>query len=220
MLKRKLLLANNVSKKKKQATRNHEHEVMSIRASCIRFASILIGSTLLLSACSKRKPTQEALKPLELFYADQLAFDETSRDTLRSSPVADKSKVSPSVPEQKPPSRAQIRSQMLEHQARLVDIPVPLQSTPLERYFYAQEGTVTLGYDVRGYVSDYMLFYEQGLERSGWRKVTTLSTDFESLLVYDKPERFCIISLRHATISGNIPIRIMLYTGIKEEGLS
>lgn len=188
-----------------------------MRIPSIRFASVLVGSILLLTACSKkRNSTQEARMPLEFFYADQLAFDETSRDTLRSSPRGDQEVKAVSVAEYKQPSRAQIRSQMHECQARLVDIPSPLQATSLERYFYSQDGYTTLGYDVKGYVSDYMLFYEQGLERSGWRKVAALSTSFESLLVYDKPERFCIISLRHATIEGNIPIRIMIYTGLKD----
>ncbi|MFI5332479.1 MAG: hypothetical protein ACHQVS_00055 [Candidatus Babeliales bacterium] len=181
-------------------------------ASRIRF--VLIGSIFLLPACYKRKSTQEACGPLEFFSA------ETSRDTLRSSLTPDAKANVSSSEKSKPLSRDKIRSQMHECQARLVDIPIPLQSTALERYFYAQDGYITLGYDVRGYVSDYTIFYEQGLERSGWRKTAALSAPFETLLIYDKPERFCVISLRHAESESVIPIRIMIYTGLKDAELS
>lgn len=180
----------------------------------IRFICLVVGSAFLFSACGKRKSTQEALGPLELLYADQLMFNETSRKTLRSSDH-DTAIEAPIVQSPK-----KTRALMHEQQARLIDIPFPLQATSLERYFNVHEGKVTMGYDVRGYVSDYILLYEQGLERWGWRKITRISNTLESLLIYDKPERFCVVSLRHASISGNIPIRIMLYTGIKEEGLS
>lgn len=141
---------------------------------------VLIGSIMLLSACTKRLSNQGTEKSLELFKSS--------------------------------------KAQMLEWQARLEDdIPQPLQSTALERYFYAQDGAVTLGYDVRGYVRDYQIFYEQGLERSGWRKEAVVTAPFETLMLYDKPERFCVISLRHASADGSVPIRIMIYTGAKSE---
>lgn len=187
----------------------------------IRFIWLVVGSTFLFSACGKRKSAQEASGSLELFYADQMMFNETSRKTLRSSEhdAAHTSSIeSMEVPVIQSPKKT--RALMHEQQARLIDIPFPLQATSLERYFNAYEGKVIMGYDVRGYVSDYIALYEQGLERWGWRKITHISNTLESLLVYDKPERYCVVSLRHASVSGNIPIRIMLYTGIKEEGLS
>ena len=86
-------------------------------------------------------------------------------------------------------------------EARLNDVPFPLGSEPLPQFFTGDEqaeisaDNIMLAYANNRKQEDLMLFYQQEMERLGWRHVGYI-TRSETLLHFDKPSRFCTISLR------------------------
>jgi hypothetical protein len=84
-----------------------------------------------------------------------------------------------------------------EQEARLSDIPIPLEANPLP---YVIDDSLTtehmmLGYDCSLDHDAVINFYDQEMERNGWQK-TAEYKGFETLLNFSKPQRFCSISIR------------------------
>ncbi|MFC1842099.1 hypothetical protein ACFLYU_00365 [Candidatus Dependentiae bacterium] len=101
-----------------------------------------------------------------------------------------------------------------QKEAKLSDIPIPLNSEPLREYFYtllaqennrivqaAQTAQTVLGYTNAMNMSNIIMFYTQEMERLGWQSVASFD-GFEKLLIFKKPFRFCSISIRSVPKTG------------------
>lgn len=96
--------------------------------------------------------------------------------------------------------RAQSLALLREWETTLLDIPFPLGALPLSREHIQESGSSGqnfLAYTVALSAPDLTTFYEQEMERLGWQKMAALP-DFETMLIFAKPDRICSISLRAA----------------------
>lgn len=85
-----------------------------------------------------------------------------------------------------------------QQEARLTDIPIPLNAKPVPNCFWMDEkesAGVMLGYRVTASLQEIVSFYSQEMERFGWDNVVCFDAH-EHLLVFEKPGRVCSISLR------------------------
>jgi len=98
-----------------------------------------------------------------------------------------------------------------QKEAKLSDIPIPLNSVPIKRYFQelSAQNKIILGYktrvpenngnDRRDIIKDSLhsivTFYNQEMERLGWKNVAFFD-GFEKLMIFQKPSKFCTVSLR------------------------
>ena len=86
-----------------------------------------------------------------------------------------------------------------QQEAKLVDIPVPLNVKPVSDFFYDEhidsEDSSMLAYTTDQPLDEIAGFYRQEMERQGWRCCTFFS-GLEYLMHFTKPKRFCSISLR------------------------
>jgi len=101
-----------------------------------------------------------------------------------------------------------------EQEARLMDIPLPLDAEPLPVYFLENKdvvSTTSLAYKSMVLREDLLTFYQEEMERCGWQKKAE-SDLLEVFLYFEKPERFCSISLRPSPIASE-DIRIVIIFG-------
>jgi len=85
-----------------------------------------------------------------------------------------------------------------QQEAKFSDIPIPLETMPLNDYFSHQNTAtdpITAGYKTTMLLDEVTTFYLQQMERTGWRKVASV-TGIESLLIFEKPDRVCAVSIR------------------------
>lgn len=86
-----------------------------------------------------------------------------------------------------------------ELQAKLTDVPVPLDAQPIIDYFDRDNVNMfrdmVLGYQVSMSLDDIATFYQAEMERNGWKYII-YSSGLERLLHFIKPNRFCSISIR------------------------
>lgn len=106
-----------------------------------------------------------------------------------------------------------------EQQAKLVDIPVPLNVDPISDFFESEAPEpsqgLTLGYYTEMSVDDVMKFYQQEMERHGWRLLADASGP-ELLANFIKPGRFCSVSIRpdcDRTRGRKGSVEIVIFTG-------
>jgi len=95
--------------------------------------------------------------------------------------------------------RAVLAAQQAKSQeAKLVDIPIPLQAEPLEYFFADQQETAaatSLGYSVNMSVDELVAFYQREMDRHGWRCLSECAGK-ETLTSFVKPARVCSVSIR------------------------
>jgi len=86
------------------------------------------------------------------------------------------------------------------HEAKLSDVPIPLNSEPLRECFdyCCADKKIILGYISDIKTLDVVKFYNNQMERLGWEKVA-LFEGFETLIIFKKPARFCSISVRECS---------------------
>ncbi len=105
-----------------------------------------------------------------------------------------------------------------QQEAKLTDIPPPLQARPLTAYCLPAENkepdSVTLGYQSTMSVDEIKTFYVQEMERLGWQQMG-LFTGRELLLSFEKPERLCTISIRPGAHNKN-KTGIFIFSGNKQ----
>lgn len=103
--------------------------------------------------------------------------------------------------------------QAKSQEAKLADIPVPLQAQPLEDFFDLEQElncpTVTLGYATDLSSEDLVQFYQREMDRHGWRCLSDFSGK-ETLTSYVKPARVCSVSIRPRTKGG---ADLVIFTG-------
>lgn len=93
-------------------------------------------------------------------------------------------------------SSHELLAQIREREAKLTDIPLPLGVTPLpELYADRSEQGIMLGYNTAQPISEVATFYEQEMEREGWRQSVKCQGG-EQLICFEKPHRFCAVSIR------------------------
>lgn len=81
-------------------------------------------------------------------------------------------------------------------EAKQADIPIPLSAKPLSHYYYVDADRVMLGYrDSILSTADLISYYEQEMERLGWRSIFAVK-GIEAVLQFEKPGRLCIVSIR------------------------
>ena len=81
-------------------------------------------------------------------------------------------------------------------QAKIADIPFPLGATLLSyQHQDAPAHQSLLTYSTHSSIESMVWFYKQHMERLGWRTMTEIAGT-EGMLVYKKPHKMCVISLR------------------------
>ncbi len=112
-----------------------------------------------------------------------------------------------------------------QQEARLTDIPIPLNAKSVSKYFWMDEqesAGVMLGYCVTASPQEIVSFYSQEMERFGWDQVVYCNA-YEHLLIFEKPGRVCSLSLRPVDSlvnrsikhQDNNTISLIIFTGNK-----
>lgn len=115
-----------------------------------------------------------------------------------------------------------------QQEARLTDVPIPLNAKPVPKRFWIDEGEsagVMLTYVVSTSPQEIVSFYSQEMERFGWDQTACFNAH-EHLLIFEKPGRVCSISLRpvdslvnHSIDHSNNPISLIIFTGNKRSSV-
>lgn len=80
-------------------------------------------------------------------------------------------------------------------EAQLTDIPFPVQVTP--RILSGSTArAVGLTFVSHFLLNDLVRFYQFEMERLGWKELHLFSVESEILLVFEKPQKFCTVSIR------------------------
>lgn len=87
------------------------------------------------------------------------------------------------------PSKSCSNDEIVEREAGLADIPIPPKATPLP-------GDAPMVWNCEQDRASLINFYKQQMANFGWR-VQGETGGVESLLLFKKPDRRCIISLRN-----------------------
>lgn len=84
-----------------------------------------------------------------------------------------------------------------EQEAKLADVPFPLNIQPLSAFNILPEepNHSLLGYTTATDVSELVMFYQQEMERLGWQENMHVKGS-ETQLLFQKPDRVCSVSLR------------------------
>lgn len=96
--------------------------------------------------------------------------------------------------------------QAREHEAKQTDIPVPLGSRLIKNKIKKKQAYTTthdnqqdhssvMSYTTNMKEGDIALFYQQEMERLGWRQLASHVGD-ESYFIFDKPDKIVVVSLR------------------------
>ena len=90
-----------------------------------------------------------------------------------------------------------LQMSVCEQEARLVDVPIPVNAKPITNFDqrYKSGKTCQLSYRLDSSEINLEKFYENGMERSGWKKIAKCSCQ-ELLLIFEKPSKICVISVR------------------------
>jgi hypothetical protein len=105
------------------------------------------------------------------------------------------------------------RSELERIEAKLADVPLPLKTLlePQQVSFSAVDATATMRiYQARLTADELVLFYQQEMERMGWKQLLFFVGQ-ESLLVFERPTRSCVISIR----PGKQSTELMIVIGAK-----
>lgn len=117
---------------------------------------------------------------------------------------------------------------MREQEARLTDIPTPLNAKPVPNYFWMdkkESAGVMLGYSVTASPQEIVSFYSQEMERFGWDQIAYFDA-CEHLLIFEKPGRVCSISLRpvdslvNRSINHSDTILLIIFSGNKQSSVA
>ncbi len=112
--------------------------------------------------------------------------------------------------------KQQLLQQIKQQEAKLIDVSIPLNATPLSEYYIASKNNtqaISLGYSTSLTVLELLDFYTIEMEHFGWRNVAR-SEGKEELLFYQKPYNYCAISLRPNLDNTTI---VILTTGLRED---
>ncbi len=84
---------------------------------------------------------------------------------------------------------------VLKSEAHLTDIPLPVQVAPHTLSGSTADST-GLTFISTFELGDLVKFYQFEMERLGWKELHLFSVESEVLLVFEKPQKFCTVSIR------------------------
>ncbi|HML19807.1 MAG TPA: hypothetical protein PKD74_04495 [Candidatus Dependentiae bacterium] len=95
------------------------------------------------------------------------------------------------------PQNQDYRLRALSCEARLPDVPIPVASDPIPDFFVERENTndIVLGYITGNSCDRLSSFFRTEFVQLGW-KIVAESSHVESLLIVEKPDRICTVSIR------------------------
>jgi hypothetical protein len=83
----------------------------------------------------------------------------------------------------------------LKNEAHLTDIPLPVQVAPHILSGSTADST-GITFISNFELKDLVRFYQFEMERLGWKELHLFSVESEVLLVFEKPQKFCTVSIR------------------------
>jgi hypothetical protein len=106
--------------------------------------------------------------------------------------------------------RSALIDRIVEQEAMLVNIPIPLYDERIIPEQLADHGSLTifLGYKSPLSLIQAQSFFEHQMERYGWRHLVTLEAD-DLILQFDNPDAYCTIRIVRLTDSHSL---IFIYT--------
>lgn len=91
-----------------------------------------------------------------------------------------------------------LRDTVRQKEAKLSDVPILIDAEPIETCYGSappKNNTIILGYRSTMALEDIRMFYMQEMDHWGWKNVAMFD-GFETLLNFQKPNKFCSISIR------------------------
>jgi len=168
---------------------------------------ILLG---LLSSCGPKKTVVN--KQIDLF-GDVTELEAKKQEFFAMGPVDQKSQDGSKLVKKKIKKLFLTDMKELIHlqEAKLVDVPIPLNSKPIIDFFMPDttKHEIALGYISGMFLEDATQFYIQEMERLGWQNLAYFS-NCESLLNFVKPGKICVVSIRPSDHQDHVKIFILL----------
>ncbi len=91
------------------------------------------------------------------------------------------------------------QSEVRQFEAKLSDIPAPLDALPVPEYFSsesrANDSSYVIGYRTAMTCDHIVDYFNKEMERLGWRQTYFIKA-YESILHFEKPSRWCSVSFR------------------------
>lgn len=100
-----------------------------------------------------------------------------------------------------------------QKEARLFDVPLPLNYITLDN----QYGENSYGFKTKVNSAELIDFYKEEMVNVGWRIINIFS-DTETNLLFEKPHKFILISIRPNSVNKNSEVHI--FVNIKNENAS
>lgn len=162
----------------------------------LQFFAFLIFC-IIFPACSNKKPLLEVASSPQRYDAlesDTVAIQEESE---RNSMLQVAKRYEKRVHKKRGFHRVDAMSE--DRDASLIDFPLPLGSFPIEEYRDIQDDSDGFVY---GYLSvreedSLQIFFARELASFGWLLVTQID-GAERILLFEKPTKYCVISIRHS----------------------
>lgn len=97
-------------------------------------------------------------------------------------------------------------------EARYSDIPIPINVRPLRDYFEQDDaGDSCLAYDTELSMDEACAFYQREMEHFGWKQGVCFIKGYEAVLIYKKPQKVAVISLRPVSKRSSVGIRLIVH---------
>jgi hypothetical protein len=188
--------------------------------------AVVFSTVLMLPACLFQPHKSVQKKSSQHPDGDGSIFASVSEESIREEVCACTSAAEPPIQFlTRKESRTRAKKLTLERarqrQAQLVDIPVPLNVKPLPDFFVQGSATshqaCSLGYTVELSTDQVLSFYQQEMERHGWRLMASGRAGQEALEYFVKPDRFCSVSIRPHVGKSNHKkevVEIVIFTGL------
>ncbi|MDR3647320.1 MAG: hypothetical protein P4L22_07290 [Candidatus Babeliales bacterium] len=97
-----------------------------------------------------------------------------------------------------------------QKEARLFDVPLPLNYITLDNRY----GQDSYGFKTTVKDSELVDFYKEEMVNAGWKIISSFS-DIETNLLFEKPHKFILISIRPNIVRNNTEVHI--FVAIKKE---
>jgi hypothetical protein len=152
------------------------------------FLGLVLLLILVMTGCSHRK--HNTSKPV---------FTELSVDEIRATSKSDKTEVQ--TDNDAWSGKQTAAALIAECQARLVDIPVPLETHPIACSYTLSRTQFLFEYVSTLSARALLTSYRAEFERCGWQEKACFMTD-NVVLVFEKPQRMCVITYKSAGSKG------------------
>jgi len=186
-----------------------------VKSAAYGFNKLLLGAicSLVLVCCScQKKPRRIVFSPQHLAAAnsghESIDHKKYPKDNIRPDHSSQSLK------------KNTLNSSPLERESKLTDIPILPKAQPILEYFTAQDQTdgTSIGYCVEQNRSLLITFYQRQMANFGWRLQGQVD-GAESVLLFKKPDRICIVSLRNYHKSAHMQQLVITVINKKEPRL-